>query len=387
MRGSAPVFVSLPVLIVCAGCSGPSQPQAATPGAADVKVMTVIQRTTPVFEEFVGEIRGSREVDLRARVGGVLVRKHFEDGSLAKKGQVLFSIDPREFRAQLANARASLAEAQSALLRAQQDVDRYAPLVKENAISRQTYDNAVATAQQAKARVDATKSSIDQANLSVEYATVTAPMAGRLGKSEVSEGALIAAGTTTLVTISNDNPAWAFFSISERQLLDVLRRGGAAATKDARRNVTLTLSDGSVYPHEGVIDFADRALDPQTGTFRLRASFPNPDHLLRPGLYAKVRVRSDVAEGALLIPERSVQEQLGRQFVTIVGAGDKAETRPVTLGPRVDPFVIVESGLTASDRVVVEGLLRAQPGVPLKATPMTEAELTRTAAAAAQPRP
>jgi membrane fusion protein (multidrug efflux system) len=352
--------------------------------------MQVIQRTTPVFEEFVGEIRGSREVDLRARVGGVLVRKHFEDGSLAKKGQVLFSIDPREYRAQLATARASLAEAQSALLRAQQDVDRYAPLVKENAISRQTYDNAVATAQQAKARVDATRASIDQANLSVEYATVNAPMAGRLGKSEVSEGALIIAGTTTLVTISNDNPAWAFFSISERQLLDVLHRSGgaaAAATKNARRNVTLTLSDGSAYPHEGVIDFTDRALDPQTGTFRLRASFSNPDHLLRPGLYAKVRVRADVAEQALLIPERSVQEQLGRQFVTVVGAGDKAETRPVTLGPRADPLVIVQSGLTTADRVVVEGLLRAQPGAPLKPAPITEAELTRAADVAAQPRP
>lgn len=379
---------SLLPLFLVAACSKPAPP-APPPPVVAVKAMPVIERTTDIANEYVGEVRGSEEVEVRSRVTGVMMSKHFVDGSIVKKGALLFRVDDREFRVQLAQAQAQVAEAETMLQKAREDVARYAPLVKTQAIARQIYDNALAAEKQAAARVEAVKAGISAANLAIEYATVTAPITGRIGEALLMPGGLVAAGNTVLAKISQDNPAWVYFSVAEAQLLEFTRRFAApvdrAAALERLKRVTLTLADGSEYPLPGTINFGDRAIDPKTGSYTLRAQFDNTGGLLRPGLYGRIKLISDRVEKALLVPDRAVQEQLGQYFVTVVGAGEKAELRPVKLGARTASYVIVTSGLKAGDRVVVEGTLKARPGTTLQVSPITEAELADTTAAAAAP--
>lgn len=362
-------------LTVLGGCGKKAAAPEMAP--AEVKVVTVAAAPAQLYADKVGEVRGSQEVDLRARVGGVLMKKHFTDGALVKENDPLFSIDPREYRAQLANAQAQLAAAEANLARAQQDVDRYSPLLKENAISRQVYDSAVAAAKQAHAQVTATRASIEEAQLGVEFATVRAPFTGRIGDAKVFEGALITAGVTELVSLYKDDPAWVYFNVSEAELLDYQRRFGAGepAANSPVREVRLELSDGSIYAAPGKINFVASALDSTTGTFALRAEFPNPQHLLIPGLFGRIRIMARNLADAIVIPDRAVQQQLGRYFVIVVGEGDKAEMRPVQPGPRLGNQWVISEGLKAGDRVVVEGVQKARPGSPLKVTAITAEEL------------
>ncbi len=364
------------VLIGCiAGCS--KGPDAMAGGAVDVKVVEVQPQNTELYTEKVGEVRGSQEVDLRSQATGVLLKKHFQDGALVKQGQLLFSIDAREYRAQLASTQAQLASAEANLARAKQDVDRYAPLLAENAISRQMYDTAVATAKQAQAQVDASRAAISEARLGVEYAEVRAPFTGRIGAAQVFEGSLISAGVTPLAQLSRDDPAWVYFNVSESELLDYQRRlSGAQPTLGSNvRQVTLELSDRSRYPLSGSINFLSPTLDATTGTYGLRAEFPNPDHRLIPGLFARVRAITEKQANAITVPDRAVQQQLGRYFVTVVGADSKAEVRAVTPGPRLGSLWVIDTGLKAGDRVVVEGVQKARAGAPLKATLITASDL------------
>lgn len=353
---------------LCAACKGAPPP---APPPVEVKVALVAKGDAVVTEDLAGDVRASQQVNIRARVGGVILKKHFIDGSRVEEGQVLFSIDPLELLAARADARARLAEAQANLAQANQEVERYRPLVDANAIPRQTYDTAVTTAQQSSARVDALKAVLTQAELSLGYTTVRSPLSGRIGEAQVSEGTLIAAGQTVLAIVSREDPAWIYFSISENTLLDLARRYLKGAAQP--RHVTLTLSDGSRYPEEGHVNFADRAVDPRTGTITLRAEFPNPQRVLQPGMFVRARIVMETLSGALLVPDLAVQDQLGRKFVMVVGQGDRAEQRPVTLGPRIDDRWVVEKGLTEGERVVVEGLQKARPGTPLSPIPYAAA--------------
>jgi membrane fusion protein, multidrug efflux system len=375
------------VAIALAGAAtGCSRQQDAAPPAppVEVKAVTVQPSATETYADKVGEVRGSQEVDLRARVSGILLATHFQDGSLVKEGQLLFSIDAREFRAQVASAQARLASAEANLSRARQDVERYRPLLAAEAIARQVYDNAVATQRQAEAEVSASRAALDETKLGLDYAEVRAPLTGRIGAAQAFPGSLVTAGQTVLATLSSDDPAWVYFTISEAELLDFERRTGGmeTAADDPVRVVKLILSDGSVYPLPGRINFSDRALDPTMGTYSLRAEFPNPDHRLLPGLFARVRGTSGRLENALVVPDRAVQEQLGRYFLTVVGKDGKAELRPVELGQRFGNRQVINSGLAAGDRVVVEGLQKARPGTPLKVTPVTLEDFDRSGAGA-----
>ena len=377
VRGAASLLAL--ALALAAGCGRDAA--TARPPPVEVKVITVTTAPTEIYRDLVGEVRGSQEVEIRSRVSGVLTTKHFPDGAMVDQGQLLYTIDAREYRAQVATAEANLASAEANLARARQDVERYGPLLAENAISQQVYDNAVAAAKEAEAQVRASRAAITEARLGVEYAEVRAPMTGRIGASQVFEGALITAGQTLLATISDDDPAWVDFSLSESELLDYMRRYGLTepTAHSAQRYVRLTLSDGTHYPHPGRINFADRALDPTTGTFTLRAEFANPNHELVPGLFARIRVTAETRLSAIVVPDRAVQQQLGRYFVTAVGDGDVAEARPVTLGPRVGNKWVVDEGLAVGDRIVVEGVQKARPGTPLKPTVITAAELEQPA--------
>jgi membrane fusion protein (multidrug efflux system) len=372
-------------LLSAAGCV--KKPPAA-PAAAPVEVKAITAETSPtvMYSDKVGEVKGSQEVDIRSMVSGILLKKHFEDGSLVEKGQLLYSIDPREFRAQVANAEAQVASAEANLARARQDVERYKPLLADEAISRQIYDNAVAAQRQAEAQVTASRAALDQTRLGVEYAEIRAPLHGRIGAVQVFPGDLVTAGQTQLGTISSDDPAWVYFQISEAELLSFNQRHGTAdpAPNDPIRVVQLLLSNGTTYPQTGLINFGDRALDPTTGTYRLRAEFPNPEHLLIPGMFARVRATTGQPMNAMVVPDRAVQEQLGKYFLTVVGEGDKAEMRPVVLGPRFGNRQVIQDGLKAGDRVVVEGLQKARPGAPLKVIPVKIEEFDRPAAAGAE---
>jgi membrane fusion protein (multidrug efflux system) len=366
--------------ILLGGCGRDSGPADVPP--VDVKVITVAVAPTEIYRDLVGEVRGSQEVEIRSRVTGVLTGKHFADGSIVSKDSLLYTIDAREYRAQVATAEANLASAEANLARARQDVQRYEPLLAENAISQQVYDNAVAAAKEAAAQVAASRAAIAEAKLGVEYAQLRAPLTGRIGASEVFEGALITAGQSRLATISDDDPAWVYFSLSEAELLDYQRLYGTEepAPDAPQRRVRLSLSDGSVYPRPGWINFSDRALDSTTGTYTLRAEFPNPDHALVPGLFARIRLTTERRAHAIVLPDRAVQQQLGRYFVTAVGTDGKAEARPVKLGPRLGTQWLILEGVAAGDRIVVEGTVKARPGTPLKPTVVTEAELAHAAA-------
>jgi len=381
--------MAIVAVVTTFGLSGCGQEQAGgmPQMPVEVKAVTVMPSTTIAYSDKVGEVRGSQEVDLRARVGGILLKTHFEDGSLVKEGQLLFSIDAREFRAQVASAQARVASAEANLFRARQDVARYKPLLADEAISRQVYDNAVAAAQQAQAEVAASKAALQESQLGLDYAEVRSPLNGRIGVAQVFPGGLVTAGQTVLATLSSDDPAWVYFTISEAELLDFERRnpGRTVTADDPVLNVQLLLGDGSVYPLPGRINFGDRALDPTMGTYRLRATFPNPDHKLLPGLFARVRATGGEIKDALIVPDRAVQEQLGRYFLTVVGEGDKAELRPVVLGPRFGNRQVIQSGIVAGDRVVAEGIQKARPGQPLKVVPVTLEDFDRPAGAAASP--
>ena len=365
-------------LVGCGKKTPPTTPQA----LVEVKAITAEASPTVMYADKVGEVKGSQEVDIRSMVSGILLEKHFDDGALVEKGQLLYSIDAREFRAQVANAEAQLASAEANLSRSRQDVERYRPLLADEAIARQVYDNAVAAARQAEAQVTASRAALDQTRLGVEYAQIRAPLQGRIGAVQVFPGDLVSAGQTSLGTISSDNPAWVYFQISETEMLEFTKRHGSnsVSADDPVRIVKLILSDGSYYPLTGLINFGDRAVDPTTGTLKIRAEFPNPEHALIPGMFARIRATTGQSINAMVVPDRAVQEQLGKYFLTVVGAEDKAELRPVTLGPRFGNRQVIASGLEPGDRVVVEGLQKARPGSPLKVVAVSLEDFDRPAA-------
>lgn len=388
MRVFAAVSLGVSVLasaLVLGACT--KDTEVAAPPPIPVKVLEVVQRDTAITKDLVGEVRGSQEVELRARVSGILTGKKFRDGARVKKGDLLFTIDAREYIAQTASAKAQLAAAQASASRARLDVERYQPLVAERAISQQVYDNAVAVANETRAQVAALKAAVEAAELGLEYAEVRAPFDGQIGVADIFEGGLVSAGQTVLATISNADPAWVYFSVSENDLLRVQRQLAERTTPEtgAVRTVTLTLGDGGEYPLPGIINFADRALDPQTGTYQLRAEFANPQHLLAPGMFARIRVTGENMGPVLLVPERAVIQQLGRYFVAVVGPGNVAVLKPIEPGPRVGAMWVVNSGLTAGELVVVEGTQKARPGALLAPIKVSEEDLTRSAQPASAP--
>ena len=373
----------LPAFTAAAVCGcGKKAPPAMQQAAVEVKAITVEASPTVMYADKVGEVKGSQEVDIRSMVSGILLKKHFEDGTMVTKGQLLYSVDPREFLAQVASAEAQVASAEANLSRSRQDVERYRPLLADEAIARQVYDNAVAAARQAEAQVTASRAALDQTRLGLEYAQIRAPLSGRIGAVQIFPGDLVTAGQTLLGTISSDDPAWVYFQISETEMLAFAKRHGSTdpPPDDPARIVKLMLSDGSDYPQTGLINFGDRALDPTTGTLKIRAEFPNPQHSLIPGMFVRVRATTGQPVNALVVPDRAVQEQLGKYFLTVVGADDKAELRPVTLGPRFGNRQVINSGIESGARVVVEGLQKARPGSPLKVVAVTLEEFDRPAA-------
>lgn len=359
------------------GCKK-EEAKAAPPPPPEVLVSKPLQRDVPIYVEAIGQTRGSNEVEIRARVEGFLETVDFQEGTLVKKGQLLYTIDARPFQAALTRAQATQAEAEADLARAHQDVVRYEPLVQKNAISREEYETAVAVEKAATAALDAAKAQVESAQIDLGYTRVVAPLDGLIGRTEVYPGSLVGRAPSTLMTqISTIDPIRARITISEPEYLYYARKHEQqGSVEKSKAEFELILADGSVHPEKGSLVFVDRAVDPRTGTILMEVSFPNPGGILRPGQYARARVAVETKQGALLVPQRAVQELQGIYSVAVVGSDGKVEQRQVQLGERLGDLWLVDSGLKPEERVVVEGVQKARPGTQVapKEVPIGEQE-------------
>ena len=338
----------------------------------------VLQRDVPIYVEAIGETRGSTEIEVRARVEGFLESVDYKEGSPVRKGQLLYTIDPRPFRANVAEANGVVAAAEAQLARARQDVTRYAPLVAKNAVSRQDYETAVQIEKAAEASVDAAKGSLERAQIDLSYTRVEAPAPGIAGRTEVYPGTLVGRGQSTLLTrISQIETIHVRVSVPEQDYLEYARRAEErrkAGESDPAAAFELILADGAVHPGKGRLVFVDRAVDAQTGTMLVEVAFPNPDELIRPGQYARVRVAIDERKGAILVPQRAVTELQGIYTVAVVKQDDTIDVRMVTTGARVGTLWVIDKGLNPGERIVVEGVQKVRPGVKVQPVPVTIAE-------------
>ena len=365
------LLLAVLMLIVTAGCS---KQQAARPQQeVAVKAMQVIQKSTPVTYEFVGEIVAKDEVKIQSRVSGNISKKLVKGGDTVHAGQPLFEIDPRQYEAAVSDARGEVAKAQATLSNTRRDVLRYKSLADQGGIAAQTLDTNMSKAEQEQALVLVAEAKLTRAQNDLADTIIVSPVDGRIGVGELSVGAFVQSGSTLLATVSTVNPVQVRFSMSENEYLKFARIGN---TPDAwGQKLTLTLSDGSQYPIPGRLEQVDRGLANQTGTLTMKAVFDNPQQFLVPGMFARILAIGETREGALLIPQRATQEMLGKTFVTVATPDNKAEVRPVKLGPKIGNMQIVEEGLSLQDIVVVEGFAKAQQGSPLKVTMMTPEEL------------
>ena len=351
-----------------AGCKPPAAPVSALPPTA-VIVAPVTRQTVPIYVENVGQTQAAETVEIRARVNGYITEAPFKEGSMVKKGDLLFRIDPRPYQAVVDQSKANVTKSEANLERAKADLVRLKPLAAASAISQQDQDNAMTTVKVAEADLLAAKAALDTAELNLGYATMMAPFDGMIGARNVDVGNFVgsSADTSLLATISTTNPMRVNFTVAEQNYLRFQRRfmGDDAAREEhsSKMEFELILGDGSTYNHKGRFEFADRALDPRTGTLKIVVSFPNDENLLKPGQFARVRAKPEEKPDALLVPQRAVIETQSLRSVLVVGEGNKVVQKPIeTDGRYLDQF-IVSSGLNEGDKVIIEGVQKARPGM------------------------
>ena len=351
----------LSLAVLAAACGQQSEAAKAPPPAPTVYVVSAIQRDEPVVREWIGTTEGDVNAEIRPKVDGYLLRRTYVEGSFVRQGQLLFEIDSRQTDAALQQAKANLAQAEAALAKADRDVARYEPLAAQRAISQQELDNARSAHDAAHASVGALRALVQQAQLMASWARIHSPISGIAGIAQAQVGNLVSP-QTVLTTVSKVDPIRVSFPVSEQEYLRYERD---PVLKSAQ--LQLELSDGTIHPHKGRITVAGRDINVKTGTIMMVGLFPNPGNLLRPGQYAKVRAVTETHRSAVVIPQRAVNELQGLYQVAVVGADGTAEVRKVTLGARVGPLWVVEQGITAGERVVVEGFSRLKSGSPVVA--------------------
>src|SRR5713226_7155672 len=356
-------------LLLLAGCS--SREAASAPPPPVVEVATVVQQDTPIYSEWVATLDGYVNAQIQPRVSGYIIRQNYKEGSVVRKGEVLFEIDPRPFKAALDQAKAQLAQAEAQLGKASLDVERDTPLAQARAIAQSQLDTEIQARLGAQALVMAAKANVEQAELNVEWTRVTSLIGGIAGIAQVQIGNLVGP-SSVLTSVSQVDPIKAFITVSEQEFTDFHRRFPTEQSVAEQRKkipLQLLLADGTVYERTGTIYFADRQVNPATGAIRIAGVFPNPTNLLRPGGFGRVRLSAKTQTGALLVPQRAVMELQGSYQVAVVGSDNKVTIRPVTVGERVGKLWIITDGLKAGERVVVEGLMKVRDGAPVKAVP------------------
>ncbi|MGB9091768.1 MAG: efflux RND transporter periplasmic adaptor subunit [Pseudomonas farsensis] len=361
-----PVALLALLTLALAGCNDAAD-QGPQPPKPQVRVETLAEQPVAISTELSGRLLAPRTAEVRARVAGVVLKRMYREGSDVKQGDVLFLIDPAPFKADLDSARAALAKAEATRYQTRLQAQRYGQLVDEKAVSRQEYDNARAAFLQADAAVAEAKAALERARLNLGYATVTAPIAGRIGRALVTEGALVGQNETTpLATIQQLNPIHADVSQSTRELNALRRALRAGELQQAGRDevhATLIQDDGSAYPLAGKLLFSDISVDPSTNQITLRSEFPNPDLDLLPGSYVRVRLAQAVQPKGLSVPQRAItRDSAGVPKVLVVDAQMRVSERPVQLGNALGDRWVVSAGLNPGERVVVEGLQHVKAG-------------------------
>lgn len=373
IKGSKKLYIGIIILVILLGIvvvrnGWLSKKQVAQPQAVEVKAMQVIQQDTPISYDFVGQIKSKNEVKIMSKVSGNIVDKMVNGGDTVYKGQPLFRIDNKQYRSGINSARALLNKSKATLNNAQKDVERYRQLAAVNGIAQQTLDTQVSQAAETAAEVEVNQASLQQAIEDEQDTLILSPVDGRIDVNDVSIGYFVAAGSTTMATVSSIDPVWVQFSMSENEYLDLVQLGNGTLPSTFKDNLKLTLSNGTQYPVLGHIEQIDRGISDTTGTITLKASFSNPQNILMPGMFARVVTQGEVQQGALLIPQRAVTELLSKTFVTVVTEDNKAESRVVTMGTRIGNMWVVLDGLMVNDRIIVEGINKVKDGSALQVT-------------------
>jgi RND family efflux transporter MFP subunit len=363
------LFLFLPLL----GCGEKTASSAAAP--PDVETTGVVEQDVPIYGEWIATLDGYVNAQIQPQVTGYLMKQNYQEGTLVHRGHVLFEIDPRPFEAALAQSKGQVAQADAQLGKTNLDVQRDTPLAKQSAIPQAQLDNDIQANESAKAVVAAARAQVEQAQLNLEFTKVRSLVDGIAGLAKGQIGDLVGP-TTQLTTVSQVNPIKAYVSISEQEYMRAAARINSIAQgkKDrgyGQKNLELVLSDGSIYPHKGWLVFADRQVDVKTGTIRVAGAFDNPQGLLRPGQFGRVRLATRVEKGALLVPQRSVVETQGSYSVVVVGEDSKATIRPVKTGERVGQMWIITEGVKPGDQVIVEGMQKAREGTVVRAKQTT----------------
>jgi RND family efflux transporter MFP subunit len=362
----ATILLALTASATFPGCQDPRA--ASPPPIAEVEVASVVQQDVPIYAEWVATLDGYVNAQIQPQVSGYLIKQSYKEGSYVRKGQVLFEIDPRPFQAILDQAKAQLAQAEAQLGKTQLDVDRDTPLAKERAVAQSQLDNDIQANLAAKASVKAAEAQVEQAELNLGFTHVTSLVDGIAGIAQVQIGNLVNQ-TAALTSVSQVNPIKAYFPISEQEYLHYAARINAHNQQEVPSDAPpfdLILADGTVYPRKGTLLLTDRQVDVTTGSIRLVCAFPNPNNILRPGQFGRVRAAGETRTGALLVPQRAVTELQGTYQVAVVGSDNKVSIRSVKPGERVGTMWIIESGVRTGETVVVEGVQKVRDGSLVK---------------------
>lgn len=382
--GGASPYRALSIIVCSAlaslifGCSK-SGSEGSRIGPQEVLITDVIQQDVPVVREWIGTLDGSVNADIRARVTGYLVSQNYKEGTLVHQGDLLFQIDPSTYEAAVEQAKSALAQAEANQLQAEQTEKRETQLFEQRVESQQNRDNAVQANTAAKAEVKAQQAALRQAQLNLQFTRITAPVTGIAGIANPGIGDLVGpSDAQPLMTMSTVNPIKAYLKISEQDYLKLARkieqgRGAGEAPPPAQ----IVLADGTLYPHQGQFFAVDRDVDQQTGTIRLAALFPNPNNILRPGGFVRVRVTVRDIQGALLVPQRAVNELQTSYEIAVVGGENKVEIRSVKVGDRVGTLWVIEDGIKSSDRVIVEGAQKVRDGELIKPMPWSPSTVSK----------
>ena len=360
--------LALVLLLLAAGCKPEGGPPGEFPPAV-VTVATVEPRDVPVSYEYVAQTAGYREVEVRARVTGILLKRNYREGATVKRGESLFTIDPAPFQVALAKAEADLGVVEARLAQARREAARLKPVLESRAVSRKELDDAVSAEQVAEAEVKSARARVAEAKLNLDYTRVEAPISGVASRAAVSEGTLVSGPGVLLTTVTQTDPTYVLFGIPDREHLAIRRdvESGRLRLPEGRRfKAAVKLADGSLYGRTGTLDFTDVRVSTQTGTSEARAELPNPAGLLRAGEFVRVVLTGAMRPGAIVLPQRAVLESPKGKFVYVVGAESRAEARPVEVGEWAGDGWVIHNGVKPGERVIVDGVMKIGPGAPVK---------------------
>lgn len=364
---SSLVIISLSVTLTACKPAGSQGPGGMPP--PEVNVVTIAPTQVPATFEYVGQTAGSREVEVRARVTGILKKRNYTEGAFVHRGQSLYTLDPAPFESALAAAQADQAGAEARLAQAQHNAARLKPLFAAKAASQKEYDDAVSAEAIAQADLKAARAKVNDAQLNLRYSRVDAPISGIAGRTLRSEGNYVSGPDVLLTTVTQSDPMYVLFGVSDEERLKLTRAvdaGRVKLPKDGRFSVSIKLSDGSTYDRTGKLNFSDVRVSGNTGTAETRAELPNPTGLLRPGQFVRVTLSGAQRPNAILVPQRAVLQGPQGRFVYVVNGEGKAEIRPVQVGDWVGEMWVIESGLASGDKVIVDGVMKIGPGAPVK---------------------